>query len=170
MNLPVANKYLPGSRPGAAYQRGVGMIEILVATLILSIGLLGIALMQVRALSGNNSTMSRSMAVIASYSILDAMRADRANALAGNYNQTMSGDTCTVSTTTLAQSQLISWCTDMANKLGNVSTTQGIISCGTDGTCTVTVKFDESRVGAAANTGTTASPSMITQVFTKAMI
>ena len=74
------------ARLGGRHQAGVGLIEVLVAVLVLSIGFLGVAALQARSMSTNNSAMVRSMATIASYSILDAMRADLPNAVAGNYN------------------------------------------------------------------------------------
>lgn len=131
-------------------QVGVGLIEVLVALLILSIGLLGISLVQARALNSNNSSMGRSMAVVASYSILEAMRADRANALAGTYNQTViADDDCTIaSTTTLAATQLANWCADLRSTLGAATTTTGTVACSGGGDCTITILFDDSRIGA----------------------
>ena len=56
---------------------GVGLIEVLVALTILSVGLLGVAAMQVLALRNNTSATDRSMAVILSYSIIDSLRGNR---------------------------------------------------------------------------------------------
>ena len=56
------------------HQQGVGLIEVLIAVLVVSIGFLGVAALQVYTLSTNNSAMARSMTTVASYSILDAMR------------------------------------------------------------------------------------------------
>lgn len=158
--LPASNRLSRLAR--VAGQRGVGLIEVLVSVLILAIGLLGVAMVQTRGLSSNNSSMARSMAVMASYSILDVMRADRTNAIGGNYNKTLTGDSCTVSTTTFAQSQLISWCQNLALNLGNTSTTIGTVACDTSGVCTITIQFDDSRVGAGS--------SAAQQVVTKAML
>lgn len=66
--------------------RGVSLIEVLVSVLILGIGLLGIAAMQALALGNSQSSVERTQAVIHSYSILDAMRANRDDAIAGNYS------------------------------------------------------------------------------------
>lgn len=128
-------------------QRGVGLIEILVAVLILSVGLLGIALVQTRALSQNNSSMARSMATIASYTMLDAIRADSAN-LASYDGATVTGDSCPDASSSLASVQLHDWCNDLANALGAVNTTTGAIDCNGGNDCTLTVQFDDSRVGA----------------------
>lgn len=150
---------MPRQRPFR--QRGVGLIEVLIAVLILSIGLLGIALVQTRALSNNNSSMARSMAIVASYAILDAMRADRTSALGGAYNGTVAANACPQAGT-LAQQQLRSWCSQLGATLGAVSTTTGVVNCAASGDCTVTIQFDDSRVGAGGSSSQ--------QVVTKGML
>ncbi len=142
-------------------QRGVGLIEVLIAVLVLSIGFLGIAALQAKSLSTNNSAMARSMAVVASYSILDAMRADRANALAGTYNQTVTADACPATGSGLATDQLSVWCTQLANTLGANDTTTGVVSCSNTGDCTITIQFDDSRAG----TGGSATQQVITRAM-----
>ena len=95
--MPVSQRAASSSRASAAVRgglhrpRGVGLVEVLVAVLILAVGLLGITLVQTRSLGNSNSAMGRSMAVVATYSILEAMRVDRANAVAASlpYNQTV---------------------------------------------------------------------------------
>ena len=62
-------------------QTGFGLVEVLVALLIVSIGLLGIASLQVLALKNVGSSMERSQAVIQTYSYLDVLRANRAQAV-----------------------------------------------------------------------------------------
>ena len=78
LTVPRSPAALAARRIGRLHaQSGVGLIEVLVAVLVLSIGFLGIAALQAMSLSTNNSDMARSMATIASYSIMDAMRADQ---------------------------------------------------------------------------------------------
>ena len=133
---------------GVAYQSGVGLIEILVAVLVLSIAFLGIAALQAVSLSTSNSAMARSMATISTYSILDAMRADGQNAKAGLYNQTnMLTNNCPASGSTLESVQIYQWCTQLGQKLGVSAYTIGTINCQTTGRCKVTVQFDDSRSG-----------------------
>lgn len=162
--LPAADRRARACRVRATHQSGVGLIEVLVAVLILSIGLLGISFVQALSLTGNNSSMSRSMAVVASYSILEAMRADRANAVAGSYNQTLTGNSnCTVGTTTaLAAAQLAAWCVELRNTLGIADTTTGTVACDANADCTVTIQFDDSRIGAGG--------SATQQVITRAVL
>src|SRR5690625_4897984 len=68
---PVFQSSLNGQARSAALhaQKGVGLIEVLVAVLVLSIGLLGLAQLQAKSLSTNGSAMTRSMATMFSYSI-----------------------------------------------------------------------------------------------------
>lgn len=133
-------------------QSGVGLIEVLVAVLVLSIGFLGIAALQAMSLSTNNSAMARSMATISSYSILDAMRADMNGARSGNYNRTgtgvLKGNACPAASGSLAQAQLHQWCTQLSTSLGPSASTTGGVDCSTVGAgvyCTITITFDDSR-------------------------
>jgi type IV pilus assembly protein PilV len=128
-------------------QRGAGLLEVMIAVLILGVGLLGIAAMQTTALRNSQSSMERSQAVVSAYAIFDAMRVNRAAALAGAYNVAM---TCAVpaATATLAQSDLNQWITAMKNSLGSGvatdTTTCGRIACANQ-VCQVEVQWDDSR-------------------------
>jgi len=61
-------------------QSGFSLLEVLVALLILSVGLLGLAGLQGRGLRDNNQALVRSRAVQCAEDILDRMRANRTNA------------------------------------------------------------------------------------------
>lgn len=153
----IGRKRIPEAR-----QAGVGLIEVMVAVLVLSIGFLGIAALQVRSLSTNNSSMARSMATISSYSILDAMRADSAVAEAGTYNVNIAGDSCPAAGSTLQTKQISAWCTQLASTLGAQASTTGSINCGGTGNCTVVITFDDSRAGAGGSaTQTVTSRAML---------
>lgn len=140
-----------------ARQSGVGLIEVLIALLVLSIGFLGVAALQALSLSTNNSAYTRSMATINSYSILDAMRADIVNAKAGSYNTSspITANSCPAAGTTLATQQLNAWCTSLGATLGATTATTGNVNCDTVGNCTITITFDDNRVG--SNYGCSAS-------------
>ena len=154
-------------RAPLASQTGVGLIEVLVAVLVLSIGFIGIAAMQARSLSTNNSAYARSMATVDSYSILDAMRADLASAVATNYNGTYTANSCPAAGTSLTSTQINQWCSQLGKDLGASANTTGNISCAaaagtTTAYCTVTIQFDDSRAGLSGST--------TQQVVTKAML
>lgn len=150
MNRRTANKRIRSRSYGASGQRGVGLIEVLVAVLILSIGLLGIAMVQTRSLASNNGAMTRAMAVVASYTIFDAMRADSTNALAGAYNGTIDTSACPTDSGTLAASALADWCVNLRDTFGAANATPtGKIEAvaGSLDTFQVTITFDDSRTG-----------------------
>jgi type IV pilus assembly protein PilV len=69
----------------AARQRGMTLIEILVAVVVLSVGLLGLAGLQLKGMQVNQGSAYRLQAATLVEDIADRMRADRANALAGAY-------------------------------------------------------------------------------------
>jgi type IV pilus assembly protein PilV len=85
--------------PAHRGQRGMTLIETLVALLVLSIGLLGVAALQMASLQNNRGAHMRSQASVLAYAIADRMRANRTVALAGGYNvafgATPSGGTIT---------------------------------------------------------------------------
>lgn len=60
-------------------QRGVGLLEVLIAVLILSVSLLAIASLQTRSLQYNQSAYVRSQINILAYDIFDRIRANRTN-------------------------------------------------------------------------------------------
>ena len=67
------------------HARGVSLIEVLVTVVVLSIGLLGLAGLQASGTKFNHGAYTRSQAVNFAYDIADRMRANRSEALAGNY-------------------------------------------------------------------------------------
>ncbi len=56
---------------------GFSLVEVLVALIILMIGLLGLAALQITGLKFNNQSYQRTQATIQSYSIIDRIRANR---------------------------------------------------------------------------------------------
>ena len=124
----------------AADVRGVGLIEVLVAVLVLAIGLLGAAAMQATALRNSQSSLERSQGVMHVYTILDAMRANPAAARAGGYN---SGMTCTVPAGgSLIANDRRAWIDMIQQNLGN--TACGQVACA-GAMCRITVQWDDTR-------------------------
>jgi type IV pilus assembly protein PilV len=82
------NAATKGSTLRSAYPRcqGLTLVEILIALLVLSIGLLGLAGLQTMSLKFNTSAYYRTQATALAYDFADRMRANRQAALAGSYN------------------------------------------------------------------------------------
>lgn len=69
---------------------GFSLVEVLVALLVLSIGLLGLAALQTTSLKYNTESYTRTQATFLAYDIIDRMRANSVGFIAGNYEVTSS--------------------------------------------------------------------------------
>lgn len=141
-------------------EAGATLIEILVAMLILSLGVLGMGALQTRAIKGNNSSVQRSQAVMLTYAMMDAMRLDKAVASAQQYDTgTFDAGTgkidnkiCAVADitgTALKDNNRRAWLTALKKNMGTPTDTTscGAIDCDTDGNCRVQVFWDDELSG-----------------------
>jgi type IV pilus assembly protein PilV len=113
MKTPQKLPHLPNKQAGA-----VGMLELLVAVLITSVGLLGIASSQLKSLKNANELMARTQAMEMANDMLDRMRLDRVAALAGNYDNSFVAaepdPDAPVPATTFADTEIAAWRTSIA--------------------------------------------------------
>ena len=97
------------------YAGGFTLLEVLVALVVLSIGLLGLSGLQTTGLRNNYSAYLRSQATLVTTDIIDRMRANRDAAKGGdydiNYGATPTSVTCTgtCSKTQVAQMDVELW-------------------------------------------------------------
>jgi type IV pilus assembly protein PilV len=63
-------------RAAPRQQRGVSLLEVLIAMLILAFGLLGLVALQMATLRNNQSAFDRSRVIMAVYSVADIKRAE----------------------------------------------------------------------------------------------
>jgi type IV pilus assembly protein PilV len=111
-------------------QAGFTLLEVLVALLVLSIGLLGLAALQTLSLKFNHQSYERTQAVIRAYDMLDRIRANPLGKKAGAYDLADAGSIPTIAkdcTTAasppgctpaeLATYDIAKWQTDTANLL-----------------------------------------------------
>ena len=115
---------------------GFSLIEVLVALLVLSIGLLGLAALQTTSLQFNTASYFRTQATLLAYDIVDRMRANPTGVSDGNYDvasasaaataksATASCGTASCITSDLAKYDLGQWYTKMEATLpGSTSPT-----------------------------------------------
>lgn len=140
---------------GPRLHRGASLIEVLVAVLILSLGLLGMAALQSRAVKGNISSGQRAQVVMLSNYILDVMRVDRESARGGTYNTGANFicDPLAFNGATLAETSRRDWLTAVKRNIGRAddNTTCVSIACDADFACTVQIRWDDSLSGGLAN-------------------
>ena len=120
-------------------QRGLGLIEVLITVLVLAIGLLGLAGLQLTSMRNNQSAMERSMGVVQSYSIIEAIRADPDSAKSGRFNIGLEDD---ASGSTFPARSVALWREQLQQNLGSAAT--GSVTCDSSN-CTVIIQWDDSR-------------------------
>ncbi len=105
----------PPTRLNASREQGFTLIEVMIAVLILSVGLLGLAGLQVAALQNNQNAFMRSQATALAYDLADRMRANVLGTISGNYNPANAGVNGNCGTTTgcspqaMAENDLNQW-------------------------------------------------------------
>ena len=113
------------------------MIEVLVTIVIVSLGLLGFAGLQMHSLKSNATALHRSYATMLAYDIADCMRVNRAAAIAGNYNL----DFATAATSgTVQGDDMVTWKAALASSLPNG---QGKITVNAQGDVQIEVRWAE---------------------------
>ncbi|HED19244.1 MAG TPA: type IV pilus modification protein PilV [Gammaproteobacteria bacterium] len=102
-------------------QSGFTLIEVLVAMFVLSIGLLGLASLQVTALRNDQSAFMRSQATILAYDLADRMRANSAAVTSGFYDPANAATTAACNTTAGCSTQQMAEM-DLQEWLGGITT------------------------------------------------
>ena len=144
------------------WQRGVGLIEVLIAVLVLSIGLLGLASLQVRTLRNSQSALERGVAVVESHAIVDAMRANRSRATSDDFNIGLADSA--PAGATFAEVALREWRANLIASLGEGAT--GSVNCAVTA-CTVIIQWNDSR---GTQTGDTEAGSTTQQLVTQVQL
>ena len=147
------------ARPAAKRQRGDTMIEVLVTIIIIAVGVLGTAALQVTTLKNLSSSHSASIAAIVAEDLTERIRANPTAALADNYvfnAKPAAIPDCVSSECTMAQLanyDIGTWWNDMETVLP-APTAVAVRLAGTD-TFRLTLRWDEDRSG---SSGTNCPP------------
>lgn len=121
-------------------QAGASMIEVLVAVVILSVGLLGLAGLQSAGLTYNQSANARSHASMLAYGLLDSMRANRTVAEQGGYDFGLGASPPGGST--IISQDIKNWLNELATSLPAGT---GSVVTDANGRVTITIEWDDSR-------------------------
>ncbi len=146
---------MPHSMP-LMRQHGFSLLEILVTVLIISVGLLGLAGMQMKAFQHTNDSYNRSQASLLAYDIADRIRGNL-----GAITSYQSADTSKITSTTNCESagctatqiatyDLEQWKADVENQLPLGRGT--ITNSGLE--YTITLMWDEERKGTGTDCST----------------
>lgn len=113
-----------------SYQRGASLLEVLVAIVIVSFGLLGLAGLQMTSVKSNHSAYERSQATLLAYDLSDRMRAMHSEALNGRFDDGSN------------HVERTSWDGSIARVLGTAATGSVVRN---DNFVTITVSWDDNR-------------------------
>jgi type IV pilus assembly protein PilV len=131
-------------------QRGFTLLEVLIAVVILSIGLLGLAGLQATSLRNNQDALMRSQETLLAYDMIDRMRANMPAVNAGDYHlPTATQDTdCTATTgctlAEMADHDYFEWNAAIAASLPGGEGVVCVDSTPQDGTGTASPACDNS--------------------------
>ncbi|WP_313141294.1 prepilin-type N-terminal cleavage/methylation domain-containing protein [Stenotrophomonas sp.] len=142
--MPMKRRVSRAARPRGR-QAGSSLIEVLVAVLLLAVGGLAAAMAHASALRRTQGSLNATLAVQASASLADAMRANRVAMVEGRYST--AGDRCVGDappTGDLAQQDLGRWMAALASGMGAQAGACGSVACK-EGVCQVVVHWDDSR-------------------------
>ena len=129
-------------------QQGVTLVEAMISLLVISIGLLGIASLQITAMSQNTSSLNHSQAVWYAYNMSDRVRAniDEFNNYDGVDTDIGYAQNCMIATCN-SLDMLAADATDWVNMVSNLPGGRGIITSNADGLL-ITVMWDDDGTGA----------------------
>jgi type IV pilus assembly protein PilV len=163
---------------------GFSLIEVLVALIIISVGLLGVARMQALSISNTNAARSRSLAAIEAASLASAMHSNRAywaanyptitvagttvtssdGALNAAVNCNASGGSAPCNATQLAASDLNEWVVNYAAIFPAGTATITCSALTTPLSCTILLAWTENVINSAQQTGASAA-ALQTQTY-----
>jgi type IV pilus assembly protein PilV len=150
-------------------QRGVSLVESMIALLVISIGLLGIAALQITAMKQNSSALNHSQAVWVGYNMADRIRTNITEFINyvdidtnSSYSQDCMKSSC--SNTQMITSDAAEWATEVQRLPGG----RGTIT-GTASQIVISVMWDDAGTGA-TGTGCGANPDVDLTCYTVTLV
>ena len=125
-------------------QAGFSMLEVLIALVVTSIGLLGLAALQGTSLKLNHGSFLRTQATQYANDLADRMRANRVAALDDDYDVTFEA---TPTGTSVAATDLIQWRATLARELPEGT---GAVDVNSAGLAVIRVRWNDARGDAGA--------------------
>lgn len=147
---------------------GVSMVEVLVAVVVLSIGLLGLAGLQASGMRVGQSSIYRSQAAQLSYDMIDRMRVNIANTAAYSHNLSLTGGVPTscaaapVTAAEVAQCDLQDW----RRRLQTLPGGTGSVDVSLAPQVTIIVQWDDTRGAGVLRGASTAEQAETTRLLT----
>jgi len=125
-------------------QSGFTLVEVLVTVIIMAIGLLGVAGLQLAGMRSNHSAFLRTQATIAAYDLIDRMRADP-EAFENVHYSTAADSGQPIFETWVDELGLIGLQAPATGALGEVDCSNSDDNACHSGNCQIIVRWDDSR-------------------------
>lgn len=122
-------------------QKGFTLVELLIALVIGSVGILGMASMQLNSLKSTNHSFFRSQASLFSYEMVDYMRANRKSVIDQDYNIALSALSDVTNPGTdgaIIDKERYRWISKIDNTLPN---SKASINCDTNAACKIEIQW-----------------------------
>jgi len=129
----------------ANHEKGFSLIEVLISLVIIAVGLLGLAGLQMSGIRNNHSAYLRSQMTFLSYDIVDRMRANRISAEGGAYTLLITD--AAPAGASIADKDRIQWLANVAEQLPSGDASIATAAGGSNTVVTVTIQWDDSRGG-----------------------
>jgi len=127
-------------QPASPRQIGVSLIEVLVAIVVLTVGLLGLAGLQAAGMKVSMSSHFRAQAAQLAQDMADRMRANTASARSGKFTRALSAADETDASKELAE--INNWMARVRMLPGGQG---GVVFDGATPNTTITIQWDDSR-------------------------
>jgi type IV pilus assembly protein PilV len=122
-------------------QRGFTLLEVLVAIVVLSSGMLGLAGLMASSLRNSHSAYQHTQAAWLAYDVIDRMRVNRPGAIATDYNIPMG--TASSASSGLAGSDITGWKSMLASTLPDGD--GSVVVVPATGAVTVVILWNDTR-------------------------
>ena len=151
-------------------QTGVSLVESMIALLVISVGLLGIAALQITAMKQNTSALNHSQAVWIGYNIADRIRANfvQFDSYAGIDTNSAYTQDCSISACTAPQI-VVSDAVDWSTIVQNLPAGRGIITSPSASELVIAVMWDDEGTGA-IGTGCGPDPAIDLTCYTVTLL
>lgn len=126
------------------YQAGLGLIESLIALLVISVGLLGIAALQITSMKQSSSAQFHSMAVWFNYEMTDRINANRVAFAQYDGIDTTSAPSKDCETSFCSPADMVEADAEVwSNMVSNLPSGKGVVTLQEDGSLLVSVMWDD---------------------------
>lgn len=119
-------------------QTGVSLLEVLIVMVVMGVGLMGLAKLQLATNQTNTTAYMNIQAIIHIEEMIERLRSDKLSAINGDYNISLTKAATITSGGTQAKQGRYSWARNLTN---NLPSPKVAISCNIVGLCLVAIKY-----------------------------